>query len=625
MRVRVPFATKTRIGVVLNNPKSSDFLDKLKPIEAVLDEVPIMPKAMLDLLNWATQYYHHPIGEVVFSALPKNLRLGKTAVIKKIPKASQQQHSNIVPNGHQQQAIDAVLKVQNQYQSFLLHGITGSGKTEVYIRLSQAILACGKQVLLLVPEIGLTPQMVARFSTRLNTTIVLVHSQLSATQKTDAYLLAQSAKANLVLGTRSAIFTPLLNLGLIIVDEEHDDSFKQQSDWRYSAKELSFMRAKQANIPLLLGSATPSLQILHSVLAKKVQLLSLTERAGLASLPTISLIDMNNKAQAVLSETLLVKIKQHLHNKQQVMLFINRRGYAPVFHCTNCPWQASCTACSANMVLHQASYRLRCHHCGLETMPPTHCPNCKEKQLYITGYGTERLTEVLYTHFPDTEIIRIDKDTTTSKTAMAKYLAKITSGKPCIIVGTQMLAKGHDFSQLSLVGVLDADNSLFSADFRAGEKLVQLLMQVAGRAGRAEQVGQVFIQTRQSEHVIFNYVKSHQYLAFAKYLLAQRQQAMLPPFVHQALICANAKQAENAQKFLSELKKILQKAKISAVDIWGPAPAMIEKKANYYYYNLYLISQNRQQLHRLLNPLHHYIAQLPSRQKVRWFLDINPI
>lgn len=624
VRVRVSFAHRKLVGVVLATPDNSDYLDKLKPIETCLDETPIISQFMIDFLTWGANYYHHPIGEAVLSALPKNIRLGKPVVVKKNIKPAKQQASKITPNKAQQHQIDRVMKQVNTYQPFLLHGITGSGKTEVYIRLSKQVLAKGKQVLILVPEIGLTPQMVARFSHRLQTSIAVIHSQLNDSQKTDAYLLAQSNQVGLVLGTRSAIFTPFSNLGLIVIDEEHDSSFKQQSDWRYSARDLAFMRAKMSDIPLLLGSATPSLETLKNVISQKIQYLSLATRAGNASLPTVSLIDMNVQ-ESILSGTLLRKMSQHLKNDKQVMLFINRRGYAPVFHCQNCDYQAKCDACSTRLILHRASYRLKCHHCGAQSMPPTQCPLCEKQQLMASGYGTQRLEEMLYAHFPNTQVLRIDKDTTGKKKSMQNFLDKIAKNEPCIIIGTQMLAKGHDFHHLAMVGVLDADASFFSLDFRATEHLAQLLMQVAGRAGRGSDKGEVYIQTKQVSHPIFNFIKQHNYIEYAKVLLKERQQAQLPPYGYQALICANAKQKADAMGFLTQLKELLRRFEIVSVELWGPAEAIIEKKSHYFYVNLYVSSLDRTALHQVLAQLNANINQLKGRSKVRWYIEVDPL
>jgi len=366
VRVKVPFGAKKVIGIVLSNKDKSEF-KKLKSIEEVLDVSPILDTPILNFLFWAAKYYHHPIGEVLLAAMPKNLRLGKPAVIKKViglPNKIQAPDFDITEE--QDRAIKAILAKQNAYHGFLLHGVTGSGKTEVYLRITQEILNQGKQVLVLVPEIGLTPQMISRFESRLDTRVVAIHSQLNETQKLDAYLLAKETQAGVILGTRSAIFAPMPNLGLIIVDEEHDGSFKQQSSFRYSARDLSFIRAKQADIPLVLGTATPSLESLKNAMDNKLTRLTLANRAGGAIMPKVSLIDMRSNFDGVLSKLLIEKMQQYLAKGRQVMLFINRRGYAPVYFCTECGWKSECSHCNASMIYHRHINRLKCHHCGDE-------------------------------------------------------------------------------------------------------------------------------------------------------------------------------------------------------------------------------------------------------------------
>ncbi|BBB23201.1 primosomal protein N' [Abyssogena phaseoliformis symbiont OG214] len=624
-RVKVPFVRKKVIGIVLAIKDKSDF-DKLKSVEEVLDKTPILDKPTLDFLFWSANYYHHPIGEVISAALPKSLRLGKEANIKKvIGLPNKTQEPDFKPTDEQNIAIAQILKSTHQYHAFLLHGVTGSGKTEVYLHITQAMLNQKKQVLVLVPEIGLTPQMITHFESRLKTRVVAIHSQLNETQKLDAYLMAKNGEAGVVLGTRSAIFAPMPNLGLIIIDEEHDNSFKQQSNFRYSAKDLSFIRAKQANIPLVLGTATPSLELLKNVMDQKIARITLTKRAGSATLPKVSLIDMRSNTDGALSKMLVEKTKQYLSAGKQVMLFINRRGYAPVYYCTQCGWKAQCDHCDSTMVYHRHINRLKCHHCGDEKMPEHTCPNCSEQSLEVLGYGTERLEETLSSHFVDTPIIRIDRDTTRRKKAFAQHLEQINAGEPCIIIGTQMLAKGHDFSNLAMVGILDIDAGFLSLNFRATEYLAQLLIQVSGRAGRHKEKGEVVIQTRYPDHPIFNFVLSSRYTQFASQLLKQRLSAMMPPFSHQALLCANAKNKQNAEDFLREAAVLLKSIQMDSVEIWGPVANTIEKKSDYYYFNLYLQSNNRATLHQMLSTFNQHISTLKLKNKVRWYLDIDPV
>ncbi|SFV86868.1 Helicase PriA essential for oriC/DnaA-independent DNA replication [hydrothermal vent metagenome] len=624
-RISVPFGRKKVVGVVLAIKDKSDF-GKLKSVDKVLDDTPILDQPILDFLRWSAKYYHHPIGEVIATALPKNLRIGKEAIIKKVVglplKVSE---PNFTPTDEQQDSIDTIIDSLGKYHGFLLHGVTGSGKTEVYLRIAQEALNQGKQVLVLVPEIGLTPQMISRFEARLNTRIVSIHSQRNETQKLDAYLMAKSGKAGVVLGTRSALFSPMPNLGLIIIDEEHDSSFKQQSSFRYSARDLCFVRAMQANIPVVLGTATPSLELLKQVMDKKITRLKLSKRASGALLPKVNLIDMRSETGGAVSAQMTQKMKQYLKKGKQVMLFINRRGYAPVYFCTECGWKAQCNHCDSGMIYHRYINRLKCHHCGSEQMPQHTCPDCKQATLEVFGFGTERLEETLSSYFPNTPIIRIDRDTTRRKKAFEQHLEKINSGKPCIIVGTQMLAKGHDFFNLAMVGILDIDGGLLSTNFRATEYLAQLLIQVSGRAGRTGEQGEVAIQTRYPEHPIFNYVLSNRYTQYAGILLKQRSQAMMPPFTQQALLCANAKDKQSAEAFLQESAALLKRIKIDSVELWGPVANIIEKKADYYYFNLYLQSTNRKALHQMLSTFNQHTNILKLKNKVRWYLDIDPI
>ena len=423
-RVKVPFGNKKVTGIVLSHKDKSSFT-KLREVEEVIDQEVLLSKEILTFLSWSANYYHHPIGEVLSNAIPKNLRNGKPAVIKK----PSELHDKVSSSGfelttEQNFAITEVLKSSSEFNGFLLHGVTGSGKTEVYLSITEQLLKKGKQVLVLVPEIGLTPQMISRFEQRIEGRVVAVHSQLNDTQKQDAYLMAKDGDAKVILGTRSAIFTPIPNLGLVIVDEEHDNSFKQQSSFRYSARDLSFIRAKFANVPLILGTATPSLETLKNVIEKKLNRLTLTSRPGEAIMPSVDLIDMRSQPSEPLSKPLIARVEHHLAAGKQVMLFINRRGYAPIYYCTECDWQSECTSCDSKLVYHRSINRLKCHHCGLEKPPESSCPSCNSHELKILGYGTERLEENLESFFPNTEVIRIDRDTTRKKKAVCDSLKK---------------------------------------------------------------------------------------------------------------------------------------------------------------------------------------------------------
>jgi primosomal protein N' (replication factor Y) len=618
-RVRVNFAGRKVVAIVVQIKKQSEFT--LKNILEVIDKEPIINQTSLDLIRWCSNYYCQPIGEVAFASIPKNLRIGKEVVVKKKVEVLQQKHPNITLNDEQHNAINTVTKSLHNYDAFLLHGITGSGKTEVYLQIATQVLQQHKQVLVLVPEIGLTPQMVHRFASRLNTKVVVIHSNLNQTQKLSGWTQAKNGECGVVLGTRSAIWTQLPNLGLIIIDEEHDTSFKQQSMPRYNAKNIAFMRAKHTNIPIILGSATPSVESLKLLIDKKITHLLLTSRAS-GSLPTTTIASMAGE-DAIISHALQQKITTHLQNNKQVMIFINRRGYAPVYHCTSCGWRADCKSCEKPFIYHRDSHILKCHSCENTIHPPQSCPNCNAHTLQVVGYGTQRLEEHLSSLFHNIDIIRIDRDSTTKKSEFEHKLNKIKTGKPMIIVGTQMLAKGHDFPNITLVGVLDSDNSLLSTQFRATEYLAQLLIQVSGRAGRANENGEVVIQTRFADYPIFNFIKHHNYAGFIKGLLTERKSALMPPFSYNALICANSKTEEKAKHYLGQCKKVLEAIQIDGVRIFTVIAATPPKKANYYYFHLNLYSEDRIKLGKIL---HTFLQHIPKQEfGVRYFIDVDPL
>lgn len=619
-RVQVNFNHKSVIAIVVALKTESKF--KLKNIEKIIDEEPIIDEKSLQLVVWSAKYFQQPIGEMLFASLPKKLRLGKDLIIKKPLKKHKLLKNNIVTNNEQQQAIDKILLSQNNYQAFLLHGITGSGKTEVYLQIAKQILANNKQVLMLVPEIGLTPQMVKRLATRLNTKIAIIHSGLNITQKLDNYLSAKNLDAMVVLGTRSAIWTQMPNLGLIIIDEEHDCSFKQQSSPRYNAKNVAFMRSKNNNIPLVLGSATPSLESLKNVLDKKLIHLVMKNRATGIKLPKVTIADTRADTM-ILSTQLQQKIKQHLANNKQILLFINRRGYAPIYYCTSCNWQFICESCDKQMVYHRSIHKLKCHSCGKISQPPEICGNCQAPTMQVLGYGTQRLEENLSASFPEINVIRIDRDSTSNKSKLKQKLKQIESGETCIIVGTQMLAKGHDFSNITLVGVLDTDGSLLSSNFRSLEYLSQLLVQVSGRAGRAKDSGEVIIQTNYPDHPVFQFAKNSDYTGFAKKILIERKNSIMPPFASHSIICANSKKPESAKSFLQNCKQIFNNIQLDEINISPVIEANIRKKADYYYFNILLYSTNRGKLNSLIQT---FLQNLPKAMSdVRWFIDVDPL
>lgn len=706
MRVKVPFSGKQLVGVVIEKAEQSDLpTTKLKTISAVLDDTPLLPSNLLNLLDWAASYYQYPLGEALQTALPSILRQAKPASIedkiswaltpagqaatvddfKRAPKQWQTlqllqqhitQHTELdaisdaelatvgiertflkilkskelvfskkankinkimklkkqgpVLNAEQAKAVMSILAVQNQYQSFLLDGVTGSGKTEVYLSVLEKIITSGGQALVLVPEIGLTPQTVQRFRERLNCPIVLLHSGLSDKQRLENWLLAKNGDISVIIGTRSAVFAPFKSLKCIVVDEAHDHSYKQWDGFKYHARDLAVRRAQLEKIPVVLGTATPSLSSLHNVEKGKFSYCSLTERATGASLPRFHILDVRNKPlQQGFAKVLFKQIEHELKHGNQVLVFINRRGFAPVTLCHDCGWLAECERCHAPMTKHQSPANLQCHHCGKQRRCFKHCPECNSEQLLDVGLGTERVEQVLQKQFPKVHIARIDRDSTRKKGAFADKLAAIHSGHAQILIGTQMLAKGHHFPNVTLVVMLGVDGGLYSADFNASEQMAQLLLQVAGRAGREEKPGQVILQTHHPEHPLLQTLLAKGYAAFAKQLLQERQQARLSPYYYFALFRAEAVDGNYCQTFLEVVKQLLidtqMTLELPEFELFGPIIAPIEKRAGRYRWQLILSCVQRKYLHRLLKSALPSVEKLPEARKVRWSLDIDPI
>ena len=699
IRVRVPFARGKKIGILVELVEESDCnVSSLKQVEEILDEQPLLNDLDLKLLHWASQYYHHPLGEVIIAAFPLLLREGKPACLKQekyyaltdvgksldskklqrapkqkallelmqrvasatsttqlaswqnnwrpalkqllikeilqetsqspssFPKTNETLHTpGFSINTHQQKAIDAVCQSLGLFQVFLLEGVTGSGKTEVYMQIIQQVLARGEQVLVLLPEITLTPQLEERFRQRFSVPISISHSKLSKTQRLESWLKMQQGKGAILLGTRSALFTPLIRPGLIILDEEHDNSFKQQEGFRFSARDVAVVRGKMLNIPMLLGSATPSLESLHNVVKKRYQLLHLPERAGNALAPTIQLLDIRNKKmQEGLSEPLIAQIRQTLAKKEQVLIFLNRRGFAPVLICHSCGWIARCHRCDSNLVIHYDEKILRCHHCAQQQRLLQQCQSCKTGELTPIGLGTERIEKALQAFFPQRHSVRMDKDTTQRKGELEKQLEEINSGRANIILGTQMLAKGHHFPNVTLVTMLDVDGGLFGIDYHAPEKLAQMIVQVSGRAGRAEKPGKVILQTRKPDHPLLLNLIHNGYSQFANSALAERQAVQLPPFSYQALLRVLAVEAQTPQDFLQAVVNLIQEID-NPTSVLGPVPAPMAKRAGRFRYQLLLQSNKRQDLHNLLDLLMPKIGKMKLAKKVRWSLDVDPV
>ena len=687
MRAKVSFGNKTVVGIVTEIKTIIEQDRKLKPIIERIDDAACLDHELFALILWLSRYYHHPIGDCFATALPKKIRQGESLqatqqtfwqvhnnhpdklgqkqqqifeALQQYPKGLSEtvlknkfgsvksslkglEEKSVVTryqqadvevtqeiteknwplNDDQLEICQKIEQKNDQFQPFLLHGITGSGKTEVYLTLAREQMKQGKQVLILIPEISLSGQFVERFKAGLTGRVLLSHSGINDGQRKQVWCLANSGQADVIIGTRSAVFMPLKRPGLVIIDEEHDSAYKQQDGLRYHARNILLMRAKNLNIPIVLGSATPSLESLYQVKQGKYQLLELKKRAGNAALPQVSLIDMSLEPQSVISQGLQQKIRQHLQKQQQVLLFINRRGFAPVLMCHSCQWQAQCKSCDAKMVVHQQRQQLFCHHCGLIQRLPSRCPSCDAEDLNTHGAGTEKIEQLLQTMFPDTPVLRIDRDTTQTVNAFDNLFQPIRDGKSAVLVGTQMLAKGHDFHKVTLVGILDADQGLFSADFRASEYLAQSIVQVTGRAGRGEVQGEVLIQTRQISHPFWQQVLAQDYSKLAEGLLNERITIQLPPASFWAIWRAESPFAEQAITFLQEISD--QLGQPNHVQIMGPVPALMEKRAGRYRAQLVFCSQSRNALHQLIDLAMHNISRSKLGRKVRWSLDIDPI
>ena len=627
IRVKVPFQSRVLVGILVEVAHESTVpANKLKPALELIDEQSIFPEDIGQLCRWAADYYHCALGEVMAAALPVALRKGKPTEIKAKPlMVSDEQEMPLVLNEAQKQAVNAICEVKDEFRPFLLEGVTGSGKTEVYLHSIAVSLQAGKQVLVLVPEISLTPQTIARFRARFAVPVVALHSGMTELARLKIWLAARSGEANIVIGTRSAVFTPFANLGLIIVDEEHDSSFKQQDRFRYHARDLAVMRASINRIPIVLGSATPSLESLLNVKRQRYDYLALPLRAGDAQLPTYDIVDLKRStAEEGLSEPLLNAVRHHLEQNNQVMLFLNRRGYAPVLYCTQCTWIAGCRRCDTRMVYHRTQSRLQCHHCDAKQAIPIKCEQCGAEALQPVGIGTQRLESMLKKHFPDVPIIRVDRDSTQRKGALQELLTQIHAEPKAILLGTQMLAKGHHFPNVTLVGIVETDSGLFSADFRAAEQMGQLLLQVSGRAGRAEKPGTVMIQTRHPDHVLLQTLIQQGYPPFAQALLAEREQALLPPFSYFAVFRAESYEKEHANGFLTKLKEMCTAAKES-ITILGPVPALIAKRKGLHCQYLIIKATKRNTLQRFLKTILLEIEKLPGKQPAKWVLDVDPV
>ncbi len=627
-RVKVPFGRQHRIGIVMGQiEKSTIPIEQLKVISEICETEPLFPSTLCDFIEITSRYYHHPIGEVTFTGIPAGIRLGKS-----IDKFKESPHSPVIEkdgltlNADQQSALDAILLKKDEFQPFLLEGITGSGKTEVYLQAASQMLQEQKQVLILVPEISLTPQTHARFVARFGESVVCFHSRMTPSQRFEAWMKVRNATASIVIGTRSAIFLPFAKLGLLVIDEEHDPSFKQQEGFRYSARDLGVLRAKMLSCPIILGSATPAFETIHNAKSGKYHWLHLSTRATKAHLPDMTLMDVrHNKLQAGLSAALLKNIEDSLTAGQQVLLFINRRGYAPTFMCYACGWLAQCERCDARLTYHHKNHTLICHHCLHHRKIPSSCPDCQTKDLHPVGQGTERLEDFLQERFPNVAMARIDSDSTRKKGSLESLLGKAQNKEAQLLIGTQMLAKGHHFPHLNMVAIVDADGGLFSVDFRAVERMAQLLIQVAGRAGRVHEAGKVIIQTFHPDHPLLQHILHQDYPQLAKGLLEEREKSQLPPFSHLALIRAHGTNPHIPEALLKELQMASQHIPNSKVSILGPVPAPMLKRQGQFRYQLLVQAADRKPLHHMLTFLTSILETSKLGKKARWSLDVDPI
>ncbi|ANU37690.1 primosomal protein N' [Vibrio scophthalmi] len=697
-RVAVPFGRQSLIGIVTELTNQSQFTQsQLKPIKQVLDQQPVWPESLYQLLKWCSQFYQHPLGETLANAMPSALRKGKAAdfstlvewqlteqgknqLMQGLGRAVKQEQAmralqygavshqqlldqdinstvlkNLLEKGwvesiekkptihawpreieaqvdkpklNQEQAVAiATVNSSDGFACYLLEGVTGSGKTEVYLNLIKPVLEAGKQALVLVPEIGLTPQTINRFRKRFNVPVEVIHSGLNETERLNAWLSARDKAAGIVIGTRSALLTPFADLGIIIVDEEHDSSYKQQDSLRYHARDVAVMRANKAQIPIVLGSATPALETLHNALTGKYHYLQLTQRAGSAKPTTNKVLDVKGLyLESGLSAPLIAEMRKHLSAGNQVMLFLNRRGFSPALMCHECGWIAECKRCDAYYTYHQYSNEIRCHHCGSQQPIIHQCQGCGSTNLVTVGVGTEQLEGQLSQLFPEYKAIRIDRDSTRRKGSLESALSAIRKGEYQILIGTQMLAKGHHFPDVTLVALLDVDGSLYSSDFRASERLAQLFIQVAGRAGRASKPGEVILQTHHPEHTLLQALLNQSYGHFAQTALQERKMAMLPPYTYLTLLRAEANNSQVVESFLRQVRYTLEAHPLfdDTCQVLGPTPAPLAKKAGKYRWQLLLQTQTRPLMQRLLMSAKPAIELLPDSKKVRWSLDIEP-
>ncbi|HET7671915.1 MAG TPA: primosomal protein N' [Burkholderiales bacterium] len=629
-RVTVQLGRRNATGVVIEADIASELAaERLKSIVDVRNDAPRLPADWLEFMRFLSSYYQRPLGETVVAALPPRLRSVKP-LPRKVLSAERAPGSTVFHAVHpltadQVNVVDAIGARLGGFAAILLHGVTGSGKTEVYLHLIARVLESGAQALVLVPEISLTPQLAARFREAFpQARIAMMHSGLEDIARTSAWLDAARGDAAIVLGTRLGVLAPLPKLGLIVVDEEHDASFKQQEGLRYSARDAAVYRAKMAGCPVILGTATPSLESWHNFRQGRYEKLDLPQRAAPGSrLPVVRTLDLRVlPMEHGFAKPVLDGIATRLARREQSLVFINRRGYAPVLTCEACGWCAGCERCTGRLVLHSADRRLRCHHCGGQQAIPRECPVCGNVDLKAMGRGTQRVEETLGERFPGARILRIDRDSARRRETLARTLEAVRAGEGDILVGTQLLAKGHDFPNLTFVAVLNADNALLSTDYRAAERLFAVLSQVAGRAGRRAEPGEVMVQTRYPDHPLFAALAKHDFAGFAESQLAERRMAGFPPFVFEAALRAEAPQLAAALAFLEDARGRVEAP--AEVRVFDPVPHVMTRRADFERAQLVMQSGSRPALQDYLGRLSAELFQAAPRG-VRWHLDVDPI
>ena len=629
-RVLVPFGKKTVVGIVVKREKQVN-KDKinyiLKPIIDIIDDHPVVNPEIMKICTWASDYYEYPLGQVIFGALPSQLKQGVPIANVKI---FENQHKKVAEekleislNNEQNSIFKKILRNTDSFSTSLIHGVTGSGKTEVYVKLAQEAIRKKKQVLIIVPEINLTPQTITRFEMYIDENIKSYHSGHTLKEKMTTWLNVKNKKLDIVIGTRSSIFLPFKSLGLIIIDEEHDSSLKQQEKFRYHARDLSIMRAKSLNIPIVIGSATPSFESLHNTLLEKFKKYNLTKRYYKTDLPKITLVDLTKDLpQDGISKYLKEKITNTLSKKQQILLYIGRRGFSHALTCLECRWISKCKICESFMTYHKNQKLLKCHHCGNKQSISTNPGKCEKCNLVPVGFGTQRIEDKIKELFPDARVGRIDSDAISSLKKLRDFINRAKNNEVDILIGTQMIVKGHDFPNVSLVGIIDIDSGLFNLDFRGLERTAQLITQVAGRSGRKNEGGHVIIQTRTPKHPLLDILLSKGYENFAMKNLNDRKKANLPPYTHLCLVRMSSSKKITAFNFLDKIKCLFSEQK--SIFFLGPADAPIPKKNNMYIHQLIVGSKNRTVLRKITQEIRQYIIK-KKPYNIKWSIDVDPI